>query len=771
MWANVCLLVWEAKGDRAAGEHHQRERGLGGVEPVGAPGDEPHLVVERVNPSVVDAKADRGEDALTVGADGAGEFDERFQPAAGGLDAPAVEQLGRLAGCEVAGEDRPQGLLEPIGAPGRTAVAAQLAQGGGLGVGQTLGALEQHPAGAFELLGLVRVHSAQLVPDLSADLVERVAGGGDDVERVGAHGRGGGVARLGHRLQVGRSHVSGDGGKLGCAVGAQRGEELAAGGGVLALGAPHLLAGAMVGDQGEVAVPLTPGHLVDADLEQLLQPARVELVGDHPGTDRPDRLPGDPHQPADRGLVHPGGQPRDQVLKVAGEARLDPGERHALGAHPMGGAVDPAQFGPHDQPQAAKVQVPPAGVDRAGVVAGPAGVGAVRAGEPAAAQRDRDGDLRRLERDVAHRGTRKGEQAVECSSDAHGRWTSGLGLGHLQPYGLACARHPSRSQHLVGVVLPASPSAKDPRRTHIQFRSPEFSWDVVEGTHEPSSAVETAEARPRWRFSLAGVALKFSMLAVDDRLTLPAFGEGGDWIVKLPDPQYPEVPRNEYAMMSLAAMSGIDVPEIRLIHRDELKGLPPSVWPGREEWAYAVRRFDRAGRSRRVHIEDLAQVRNIYPEAKYSGNYETVAALVYRGRDAEALREFARRLAFTILIANGDGHLKNWSLIYRDARTPTLSPAYDLVATAPYREHLTDQETLALKFGGSRRFRSVRLTTFTRLQHRLSAPTADLAGCVSELVDRVRVNWPRFANQLGDFPWLHNAITASIDENSRSLRD
>src|SRR6266498_3608038 len=125
-------------------------------------------------------------------------------------------------------------------------------------------------------------------------------------------------------------------------------------------------------------------------------------------------------------------------------------------------------------PQAAKVQVPPAGVDRAGVVAGPAGVGAVRAGEPAAAQRDRDGDLRRLERDVAHRGTRKGEQAVECSSDAHGRWTSGLGLGHLQPYGLACARHPSRSQHLVGVVLPASPSAKDPRRTHIQFRSPGF---------------------------------------------------------------------------------------------------------------------------------------------------------------------------------------------------------------------------------------------------------------------------------------------------------
>src|SRR6266545_1898868 len=49
MWVNVCLLVWEAEGNRAAGEHHQRECGLGGVEPVGAAGDEPHLVVERLD--------------------------------------------------------------------------------------------------------------------------------------------------------------------------------------------------------------------------------------------------------------------------------------------------------------------------------------------------------------------------------------------------------------------------------------------------------------------------------------------------------------------------------------------------------------------------------------------------------------------------------------------------------------------------------------------------------------------------------------------------
>jgi hypothetical protein len=141
----------------------------------------------------------------------------------------------------------------------------------------------------------------------------------------------------------------------------------------------------------------------------------------------------------------------------------------------------------------------------------------------------------------------------------------------------------------------------------------------------PMSAAQHALEQDTWRFSLAGVALKFSMLAKGDRLTLPAFGVGGDWIVKLPDQTYPDVPRNEFTMMSLAASVGIAVPPVRLVHRDELDGLPPDVWTSREEWAYAIRRFDRDAHRDSVHIEDLVQVRNVYPEDKYLGNYETVA--------------------------------------------------------------------------------------------------------------------------------------------------
>jgi len=297
----------------------------------------------------------------------------------------------------------------------------------------------------------------------------------------------------------------------------------------------------------------------------------------------------------------------------------------------------------------------------------------------------------------------------------------------------------------------------------LEGESDEIEWSPRPA---PMSAAQHTREQETWRFSLAGVALKFSMLAKGDRLTLPAFGVGGDWIVKLPDQTYPDVPRNEFTMMSLAASAGIEVPPVRLVHRDELDGLPPDVWTSREEWAYAIRRFDRDVNRDLVHIEDLAQVRDVYPEAKYLGNYETVAALAYRGHDLAGLREFTRRLAFTVLIANGDAHLKNWSLIYTDPRVPGLAPAYDMVSTAYY---LGERETLGLKFGGTRRLDKVDVATFERLQGRLRAPQAELAACVAELVEQVRMHWPEHRDQLTANAELVASVESRIAAGSRSL--
>jgi serine/threonine-protein kinase HipA len=286
--------------------------------------------------------------------------------------------------------------------------------------------------------------------------------------------------------------------------------------------------------------------------------------------------------------------------------------------------------------------------------------------------------------------------------------------------------------------------------------------------NNPISLGQDSPKSPLWRFSLAGVGLKFSLLAKGDRLVVPAFGESGDWIVKLPDPAYPDLSWNEWAMMTLAKAVGIDAPEVRLIHRDLAESLPERVWVGSQDHAYAVKRFDRGPQRELIHIEDIAQVRGFYPDNKYSGSFETVGALVYRGRDVEALREFARRLAFNILIGNGDAHLKNWSLIYRDPRIPTLAPAYDLVATFVYRPCAEGSEEMALRFGRSKRFEDVRISTFSQLDKKLGAK-AELGDVARTLVDRVVAEWPRATALLEDHPELCRPIESFIKERAAQL--
>ena len=290
---------------------------------------------------------------------------------------------------------------------------------------------------------------------------------------------------------------------------------------------------------------------------------------------------------------------------------------------------------------------------------------------------------------------------------------------------------------------------------------PRASREVVSG--------RSGDAHERvWRFSLAGVGMKLSMLQREDRFTAPGSGDGGDWIIKLPDFKYPQVPRNELAMMQLARAAGLDVPETRVVSREQLDDVPDHLWPPHEPMAYAVKRFDRDGAGKRIHMEDMAQVRGFYPDDKYKGTFETVAALVYRGRDVPSLVEFVKRLAFNVLISNGDAHLKNWSLLYVDPRVPRLSPAYDLVSTIVYKPP-TEPENLGLRFGGSRRMETVSLGTFAGLQRKLGLGEPLLADVVRDFAGRVRAAWPQAAEILKNHRELAQRIEESLNRRMSTL--
>ncbi len=211
----------------------------------------------------------------------------------------------------------------------------------------------------------------------------------------------------------------------------------------------------------------------------------------------------------------------------------------------------------------------------------------------------------------------------------------------------------------------------------------------AEGDDSPAGGnedmAEGQGGRTMLRFSLAGVQLKFSAVhAAGGGLTIPASGIGGNWIVKLPSRDFPAVPENEFSMMTLAGLLGMNVPAIDLVPVKAIAGLPEGV-SGLGDHAFVIARFDRLSGGQRVHMEDFAQVYGVYAEDKYrSASLRNIAQVIAaEGSDAD-IDELIRRITFTMLIGDADMHLKNWSILYPDRRQVTLAPAYDFVSTVPY---------------------------------------------------------------------------------------
>ena len=257
----------------------------------------------------------------------------------------------------------------------------------------------------------------------------------------------------------------------------------------------------------------------------------------------------------------------------------------------------------------------------------------------------------------------------------------------------------------------------------------------------PSGHVDQDDGGPHettLRFSLAGVQLKFSAIAeASGGLTIPVKGDGGSWIIKLPSREFAGVPENEYAMMTLARLIGIDVPALELVDVDAIGNLPKDI--GKLEGkALAIQRFDRLADGVPVHIEDFAQVFGVYPDKKYEkANYRNIAKVIaLEGGDAD-IAEFIRRLTFNTLIGNADMHLKNWSLIYPDQRRAALAPAYDFVSTISY----ISDEKAALNFSRTKRFSEFSADELTHLAAKALLPEKLVLDTANETVALFHQHW------------------------------
>ncbi|MFP8836219.1 type II toxin-antitoxin system HipA family toxin [Hydrogenophaga sp. XSHU_21] len=189
----------------------------------------------------------------------------------------------------------------------------------------------------------------------------------------------------------------------------------------------------------------------------------------------------------------------------------------------------------------------------------------------------------------------------------------------------------------------------------------------------------------------AGVSGVQPKIMLPDRASIPV----PTLIVKSGPDYYPGLSANEFIALSAAKRAGIEV-----------SGFDLSADGG----LLVLDRFDIAPDGSRLGFEDIPsllgmQVRNKLDERKYHGSYELIADLLRNqlGLPQPELEKLFQQVAFSILVRNGDAHLKNFGVLYSSETDIHLAPMFDVLTTSIYKytrfgtgEEIEDR-TMALK--------------------------------------------------------------------------
>ena len=270
------------------------------------------------------------------------------------------------------------------------------------------------------------------------------------------------------------------------------------------------------------------------------------------------------------------------------------------------------------------------------------------------------------------------------------------------------AAHPRCCQRLYGVrTPPALP----------------YTWEALNAL---------AENIVRRSVSVPGVQPKLSMhlertgKAGDGnpvrRLTL--VGMEGNYILKPPVPDYPDMPELEHLTLNMAGLFGIETVPCGLIALED------------GPWAFIARRMDRTAQGK-LHMEDMCQLTDRLTEQKYRGSLEQVGRAILRHASNPLLdaARFFDVVLFCFLTGNADMHLKNFSLLREADGMIRLFPAYDLLPTVLLIPEDREESALTL----NRKKRRLTRTDFLSLARsmKLADKTAERAvdRCLASVPD------------------------------------
>jgi len=195
------------------------------------------------------------------------------------------------------------------------------------------------------------------------------------------------------------------------------------------------------------------------------------------------------------------------------------------------------------------------------------------------------------------------------------------------------------------------------------------------------------------RASLSGVQPKMTAQKTSQGYEPATQESGSTHIAKLPSRASPDI--LELELLTLRATAAL-LPDDHIAEAE--------IAPIGEQIpkALLIKRFDRVSDGKKQHFEEFNQLFGKFSEDKYEGAYEDMGQFIRktpRCVPAEADTLY-RRILVAVLTGNTDAHLKNFAMFHA-AEGLRLTPAYDLVAAAIYKEY----QTVALQIAGARDIR------------------------------------------------------------------
>lgn len=243
----------------------------------------------------------------------------------------------------------------------------------------------------------------------------------------------------------------------------------------------------------------------------------------------------------------------------------------------------------------------------------------------------------------------------------------------------------------IGAVSVCLPGEKPPQEKKSGRRKAVNDKAIFEFPYSDDEINKMAASLVASRVSVCGVQPKLSVHFEEEKSETPRItivGFDGNYILKLPTKDYPQLIESEFMAMTLARRCGIRTAEFFLA---KLSG---------DRFAYVTKRMDRMPHMR--HMEDFCQLTERLSERKYFGSYEQIAKKIrlYSAAGGVDVIRFFEVVLFSFLIGNSDMHLKNFSLLREDNGAWRLSDAYDLL---PVKLILPeDAEDMALTLNGKK---------------------------------------------------------------------